>query len=214
MPNPNVRTSRVTPRYGYNQSAGRYIKKDGSFVAQKNVVRATERVIKKSQANMLALSAQLKEGTLSTNDWRIAMQREMSALHLAQAMVAKGGFAQMTQADYGRVGGKLRFQNERLNLFASQVQYGSQKLDGRFDQRVRMYAQAGRGTFAETEREEKKQRGYTRERRILGAADHCPDCIEYAQRGWQPIGTLPKIGESVCKTNCHCEFEYVWDASD
>jgi hypothetical protein len=56
------------------------------------------------------------------------------------------------------------------------------------------------------------------ELRVLGEADHCsteddPDgdregCLELAALGWQPIGTLPKIGESVCIVNCHCRFAY------
>ena len=72
-----------------------------------------------------------------------------------------------------------------------------------------MYGQAPRGTFEEMRRRyERTSNGMTLERRILGAADHCDDCLEAAALGWQPIGTLPAIGDSRCMTNCHCEFDY------
>lgn len=48
------------------------------------------------------------------------------------------------------------------------------------------------------------------ERRVLGQpkTEHCSDCPEFAGLGWQPIGTLPHIGESECGPLCLCHFEY------
>ena len=48
------------------------------------------------------------------------------------------------------------------------------------------------------------------ERRILGhpKTEHCDDCPPLAALGWQPIGTLPAIGESECGHLCLCHFEY------
>jgi hypothetical protein len=48
------------------------------------------------------------------------------------------------------------------------------------------------------------------ERRVLGhpRTEHCSDCPPLAAMGWQPIGTLPAIGDSECKQLCLCHFEY------
>lgn len=59
------------------------------------------------------------------------------------------------------------------------------------------------------------------ERRILGdpPTAHCvsgPDssgeykesCTLLAARGWQPMGTLPDIGDTPCGGRCYCHFEY------
>lgn len=48
------------------------------------------------------------------------------------------------------------------------------------------------------------------ERRVLGhpKTEHCHDCPPFAALGWQPIGTLPAIGESECGHLCLCHFEY------
>lgn len=48
------------------------------------------------------------------------------------------------------------------------------------------------------------------ERRFLGSAvlDHCEVCPEQAGLGWQPIGTLPEIGDTPCGIHCGCRFAY------
>jgi hypothetical protein len=43
--------------------------------------------------------------------------------------------------------------------------------------------------------------------RVLGVAEHCNDCVEYAGRP-APVGTLPPIGDSECGQYCKCRFEY------
>lgn len=44
------------------------------------------------------------------------------------------------------------------------------------------------------------------EARLLGSTDlHCSDCIYYASRGIQPVGTLPSPGQACkCRQNCLC----------
>lgn len=55
------------------------------------------------------------------------------------------------------------------------------------------------------------------ERRVLDErrkVKHCPECEQYAQRGWVLAGSLPDIGTKCsCLTNCNCRFEYA-DLSD
>lgn len=48
------------------------------------------------------------------------------------------------------------------------------------------------------------------ERRVLGnpKTEHCTDCPPLAAAGWQPLGTLPDIGDSECGGFCLCHFEY------
>ncbi len=48
------------------------------------------------------------------------------------------------------------------------------------------------------------------ERRILGQpkGEHCHDCPPLAALGWQPLGTLPAIGDTECGNLCLCAFEF------
>lgn len=52
------------------------------------------------------------------------------------------------------------------------------------------------------------------ERRILSPAESCADCIDYADAGCQPLGTLPlpTVG-SACMNNCKCEY-MVYDSKE
>ncbi len=46
------------------------------------------------------------------------------------------------------------------------------------------------------------------ERRILGRpkTEHCHDCPPLAAMGWQPLGSLPAIGDTECGGLCLCHF--------
>lgn len=73
----------------------------------------------------------------------------------------------------------------------------------------KMYVNSVSAFFEFVHRENMKKVAMV-ERRVLGAAEHCVDCIRYAEMGWQPIGTLPPIGQqSACMVNCKCHFEYM-----
>ncbi len=48
------------------------------------------------------------------------------------------------------------------------------------------------------------------ERRVLGRpkTEHCHDCPPLAALGWQPLGTLPALGDTECGNLCLCHFEF------
>ncbi len=136
------------------------------------------------------------------------MREEIKDMHRTGATIARGGHKQMTQADWGWTGPQVRKQYEYLDNFANDIVSGKQPLDGRMIQRSKLYGQAARGTHEDMKRRMSAQSGFDEERRMLGAADHCDDCLEATGRGWQKIGTLPRIGDSQCTTNCHCRFVF------
>lgn len=199
----------LLPMYEWSEKAGRYVNvSTRKFVKFSDVRDALDVAAERSQANMGGLSTQLQNGEISLEQWRSGMRREIKTLHTASAMSAKGGPAQMTQADWGAVGRITRFQYDKLNKFASEIESGKQPLNGRFLRRVGLYAQAGRGTFEQMRRRDMLKRGWEEERRVLGRADHCAGCLEQAGMGWQPPGKLAPIGSQQCVTNCHCRYAY------
>lgn len=210
---PNPRTNPSTPKYGYNTTANRYVNlKTGRFIPRQTIKSITTRQVTKSRNAMIALAEQLKSKKISLTDYRTATMQQLKVLHVSQATAAKGGWAQMTQTSYGQVGGRLAYQYRRFNLLIGQIESGKQKLDGRFTQRVQMYANAGRATFAESERAAMGERGMDEEKNVLGQAEHCEGasngCIEQSRRGWVKIGTLVPIGGRICMTNCQCHLIY------
>ena len=180
----------------------------GRFVSQLRVRADIDGYIDNSKTYLDALANQLRNREISLAEWQTAMRSEIKSMHLSTSMAAHGGRAQMTPADWGRAGQEIRAQYEYLDRFAAEIASGRVGLDGRLNVRAQMYAEAARGTYEQEGRRMAAQASLTQERRILHAAESCTDCIEYAGRGWQPIGTLPRIGQSQCRVNCRCTFEY------
>jgi hypothetical protein len=56
----------------------------------------------------------------------------------------------------------------------------------------------------------RKQEGHKEMRRIARHDSRvCPDCINYDEAGWQPIGSLPMPGHGCrCYDRCRCRIEY------
>lgn len=195
--------------YLFDEVAGRYRDAStGRFVAASTVRGALDNAIDASAEAMRQASERLRSGALSLDQWFDTMTREIKNVHLSSAALAKGGFAQMTQADYGSAGGIVRREYGFLRRFGEQIASGEQPLDGRFLQRAEQYVKAGRETYHRTERREKEKRGFTEERSILNPADHCDECVAEAARGWVSIGAIVPIGNRICRSNCKCEIEY------
>lgn len=204
-----IQRSRLTDRYGWNERAARYTNlRTGRFVSTETVKIELERYAQTAAANMRAVSQRLVQRQISLAEWQLAMEREIKAVHIASAAAARGGWAQMSPSDWGWVGVQVRRQYDYLQRFAAQIETGRQPLNGRVPARAAMYGKAGHVTYEEMRRRHARDRGLGRERRVLGYAEHCPDCVVYAARGWQPIGSLPRIGDSRCLTNCMCHFEF------
>ncbi len=195
---------------GWNAVAGRYVDLvTGQFVSAQETRDILDAVMDGARLDMKDLALQLQSGTISLEEWQLAMRADIKAIQTASGALANGGWAEMSQADWGAVGRMTRTQYEYLDKFANQIFAGDQPLNGHFIQRVDLYGQSGRGTFEEMRRRyETINNGMTDECRILAEADHCNGCLEQASRGWQPIGTLDPIGAEECSNNCHCEFSY------
>lgn len=200
----------VAPGYRYDRRVARYRSEtSGRFVAWRDVASALNEYLRVGTDRMSSISERLINRNITLADWIMEMQQEIKRSHLVAAALGKGGWDRLTAADFGRVGASIRDQYRFLRQFAEQIQTGQQKLNGRLIRRSQLYVQSARAFHTEFEREQVSNAGYTEERRVLGQAEHCEDCIEYASRGWVPIGTLPEIGiASKCRQNCHCHFEY------
>ncbi len=203
-------TYRWNPSLG---STGRYIDENGRMVPSRDVVRQTERVIKGVRQEMRGLSLDLAKGDISLQRWYNGMRERIKLIHGLHAAIAKGGWANMTQGDWGRVGALTKKEYQYLANFALELKTGKQKLDGSFLYRSEMYAMASRRTASEVARHEAKKK-HTEEKRVLGVADHCTTrggkvgCLELAGRGWQPITSMPQIGDTPCRIHCHCHYIY------
>lgn len=205
---------KVTPleeRYAWLPNAGttgRYRDRaTGRFVKELQVRGDLDKYIDAKNTRLDDLANQLRNREISLADWQLQMRNEMRMMHNNAAMVAKGGKAQMTQADWGRTGRELRTQYEYLDKWAAQIASGEAPMDGRMNWRAKLYGQASRGTYEQERRAMAADKGNDEEMRILHAKESCKGCISVAGY-WAPLGDLPKLGSQDCSTNCLCTFEY------
>ncbi len=210
------------PPYRWNAKAYSYVDpRTGRFVSSRTVRDSVDAALKGATTETRSLSERLRAGKINLAEWQLGMAKLIRAVHGYSAALAKGGFAQMGPADWGRVGATVkrqyRFIDEQgkprgLRVFAEEIASGKQKLDGKLLMRAQMYMEAARGeSFHATERREREIRGFTEERSVLHPADHCEgagSCTEQEAKGWQKIGTMIPIGRRLCRTKCRCTVEY------
>lgn len=181
----------------------------GRIVGRSEVRRAIDDALDSAQREMLDAAEALRSGKRSLVWFRNQMQKALKDTHLYSAAAARGGWAQMTRSDTGRVGRELRDQYEYLDGMVRAIKAGRQKLDGSFTNRVRLYAQSGRKTYHKLEGVEMRRLGMNEERNVENPqAEHCDGCTRETERRWVPIGKLVPIGDRDCLNNDRCEIEY------
>lgn len=196
----------------------------GRLVAESEVRRALAAALVAEQAGARATAADFVAGRMNEREFLLRMRTTIKNTQLMSAFTARGGVAQMTQADYGTVGQQVRVQYNYLDQFVNDLRSGKQKLNGTLASRAVQYAKAGMQTHHRIERRAKLDAGLDEERNILHPADHCGDCPDLTGRalggtgrmlpmdaqtdGWVPLGTLPPIGTRTCRGNDQCEIEY------
>lgn len=206
--NSNLTTHPVAQEYRYSNGTKRYIDNQGRFVPAKAVRAAVDKVIEGANQSIQQVAKQLQAGEISLATWQLQTMQATKVLHVANGLAALGGTRQASQSDLGYMGSLIKKQYQYLNEFGKDIASGAQKLDGSFLSRVKLYAQAGRGTYHSVQTREMRQSGVKQAKRVLGVADSCPGCLEQARKGWQPIGEVAPIGSQQCLTNCHCTIEF------
>lgn len=194
------------PGWGWNEVAQRYIH-EGRFVSPTQVRGAIDAFVEGTSDRLKALTLELRSGSLTLGQWQTAMASEIKASHLASAVAANGGWANMTPESFGQVGGLLKEEFKYLNRFASQIAEGAPTANVDSDailNRVALYGEAPRHTYEEARLTNERDSGFDIEWNELGAADHCDECVDWTEMGEVATGTIPLPGERTCGNKCHC----------
>lgn len=96
----------------------------GRFVSGDQVLDWVSLSIGASDSAMDTLSQLLASGQLNVQGWERAMREEIKDEYIRQYILGKGGLEQMTQQDWGSIGGMLADQYRYLDNFADEVADG------------------------------------------------------------------------------------------
>ena len=193
--------------FTWDAARGRYRDASGRLVPDAQVRSALDVVLRAQAEHMRDLTRQLQGGTLTLGDWQRQMMQSVKHSHLIGTSLAGGGWQQMTQADFGWAGQRIRSQYAYLDRFARDVAAGRQSLTGA-PARAEMYADAARTTHRAASRRLARRMGREQERNVLGVADHCAGCLAQNARGWVDLGELVPPGLRQCRARCHCSLRF------
>lgn len=186
----------------------RYQDARGRIVSRDAVLNLVEQRIAGGIDTTLDYLAAVTQGGAPVDAWQTAMETELKRSFLQNYAAGRGGWETFTQADYGRIGARLREQYKYLRNFAQELASGTLS-ESEIQRRMAMYERAARTAFYDGSRSAAKAGGRTQEKRIVSAVENCEDCLRYEAMGWQPIGTLPSPGQSsVCLSNCQCDMDF------
>ena len=171
MPSPWVWDDR-SKRYRNTES--------GRFISQRMAVKLRDAYTAGKVADTDQLSRRLVNKQINVQEWTLEMRRQIKDAYVNQYMLARGGKNNMTQTDWGRVGGLIHGQYNYLDGFGKDIDAGKLS-EGQVRTRARMYINGSTRAFERAKSDS------------LGV----PVLTQY-----------PGDGHTVCRTNCQCHLEY------
>lgn len=167
------------------------------------------------RAKFRRLAEQLIAGDITHASFRYEMGKAIKSQQTQAAIIGSGGQANMTDNHRRLLDRSIKDQLGYLDGFHRDIRKAlnaGNKLPARMVSRAGSYADAASATAEQSRRQSMAEEAATEtpdlwEVRILGAAEHCNDCVRFAFKPG-PIGSLPPIGDSECGNKCKCRFEY------
>jgi hypothetical protein len=206
----------VTPlpidQFAYNSGAQRWVNVGTRrFIPESRVIGEMRRHQAATFNTLQRLSEQLYSGSISIGQWQLGVASELKDAHLAQSMFAVGGRENMTQANFGRVGGTLANEYTFLNQFAQDIEAGKVS-KAQAQARIRQYGKATQQSYwREFSAASKNLLDW-----VLSIVDNCRatagalGCVELSQGGpytARSLPTVPGAGATTCRGNCSCSIE-------
>lgn len=197
----------ATAIYVYSRSSRRYILISSGAVVPSGVVTAEmRRHVVATFDTLDGLTRQLYSGQLSMEQWQLAVAGELKDAHLAQSMYAVGGKHNMTQANFGRVGGTLADEYRYLSQFADDIAAGRIS-EAQALARIRQYGKATQQSYW---REYAQSRRGKKVNWTVHPGESCSDCLEMEANNPHDVERLTKYpgsGHTQCRGNCNCTLE-------
>jgi hypothetical protein len=165
----------------------------GRFMPRGDVLNYVDESIHAGGVASNLLGGYAADGTLSPADFRALFREELKGEYIREYLLGIGGREQMGQPDWGSIGGMLADQYRYLDGLIAELEAGTlspEQLAARID----MYINSAREAFERAHGRVAEKAGCDEELWSLNGGEHCPDCLEYAGMGWQPIGTFPIPG--------------------
>lgn len=198
------------PTWGWDAVSKRYRDiETGHYMPRTQVLGYVDQSLKASTVASSQLAGFVGDKALAPKDFATFFRDELKKEYIRQYTLGIGGREQMTHSDWGKVGAMLQEQYKYLRNFEKDLAT-KELTPEQIASRSEMYVNSAREAFETAHAKNAKALGLGEEAWILGMAEHCDKCLEYAGMGWQPVGTFPTpgAGATPCLTNCQCHKAY------
>lgn len=197
------------PHFSWDKKSQRYRDRStGRFIRKSVVDTLSWRNVERVKADLATIGDLLIEGKISLRTWQVETANTLKILHAQQYVLGIGGQSQLQKEDYLEIGRELKSQYKYLQGFAYDVQAGN-ITKAQFKYRLQLYGNSSKVSFFRGKQKSARAAGYTHAKRLLGIAEHCPDCLRYHARGVVPIAELVLPTQAcVCGPNCKCNVLY------
>jgi len=167
------------PNWSYNPEKKQYRNLDtGHYVSHVQITKWAYAYADASGDGVASLASLVANGGMGVGQWQAAMRQTVKTQYINQYIAGRGGYAQMTQRDWGALGQMLRDQYGYLDGFAADVASGRLS-EGQIQSRAKMYVNAAHEAFER------------------GRAEAF---------GMPALPAYPSDGQTECLTNCRCNW--------
>jgi hypothetical protein len=200
--------------YYWDKTVGRFRDAAGRFVAKSTIDSYVLQSFNASNNIADTLASFVSNGLVNVGDWKSSFRQEIKDEYIRQYVTARGGVEQMTQADWGSIGGMLKDQYGYLDNFARDIQSGNLS-EAQIAARSDMYINSAHEAAERARDRVAKGLDFDMVEWVLNTAlENCDDCIAFSEMGIVEIasdpydGALPGSGATVCMSNCGCHLLY------
>lgn len=215
----NIRLDDILPDIYFDVRSRRFRYRDSkAFASIEAVQHQAEKYRNNQQTALAQLAQKYAQGTINLKQLQEESAISLKRIHLAEMLRAISKQEQVTAERFLIVGRNLKQQYYTGKDPMTGERYGLKYLfrdlvegkvsPGQLENRLRMFGESGKLTYWSI-RANTASDIFTEARRILGAAEHCPNCVEYARRGWVAIAEVIYPTQACqCRTNCKCSLEF------
>jgi hypothetical protein len=195
----------------YDVKAKQFVS-EGRKVSRLEVRNEINGLLQFVEQQAASLGKRFNGGEVSRANFENSMRELLRSAHIIAASVGKGGRSQMTQADWGRIGAKIKWQYGYLDKFAKKLDWGILS-ESAAAARAKSYASSIFVSFSNNFQEAQTEfvaggKNPLQARLIQNSEEGCAECTADAAEGWMSVDDMGEIGSRLCGDFCKCDIEF------
>jgi hypothetical protein len=182
----------------------------GKLVSRSGVRGLIDKLLDTVRSDAARIAGRYESGSINLAQFEIEMRELLKSAHIVAASVGRGGRARMTQADWGRIGAKIKWQYQYLAKFTRKLEQGRISKIATAS-RARSYASSVFVSFSNMFQKAQTEfvqdgKNPARVRLVTNSQEGCTECAADEAEGWMSVDDMKEIGTRICGDFCRCDL--------